>query len=286
MVQFLLDNGMGVNTTFGQCQTYVPPRRSLCLSMYVNNICHRSYIQWALDKKQFEVARCLLRNKADVNYVSLLGWNALFYCWPKAGAGMEISTEEVEFLSKHDYLDVDLVDSWGWTVLHRLAAYGSAIDVRKLIQLGASTSHLRMPLGWSAIFHSAHWGNLGTFVELLKYHPEDIIHAEDARGWTLLHVAASAGREEICRLLLGLGANHRAVSRSSSICMRKSIHGLCCTPSDVAAAQNPAHLRMFGDLLAEFCLDEDTEGESEFVDAWEKMPLLEEMSHQEKVPIL
>lgn len=267
MVQFLLDNGMGVNTTFGQSQT--------------------SYIQWALDKKQYNVARCLLSNKADVNYVSLLGWNALFYCWPKAGMGMEARSEEVEFLSRHDYLDVDLVDRWGWTVLQRLAAYGIAIDVQNLIQLGASLQHLHMPFGWPAIFHAAYWGNLDTFIELLKHYPEDIIRTEDVRGWTLLHVAASAGREEIARLLLSIGANPRAVSRPSFEMMPESIQGLCCTPSEVAAAQGPERLQKFEDVLAEFPFDEDDdeEGGSEFVDALEKMPLLEEVTFLEKAAL-
>ncbi|KAH6687829.1 hypothetical protein F5X68DRAFT_239269 [Plectosphaerella plurivora] len=102
---------------------------------------------------------------------------------------MEVRVEEVEFLSKHDYLDVDLVDKWGWSILQRLAAYGTAIDVRKLIQLGASIHHLHMPFGWPAIFHAAHWGNLDTFLELLNHYPKDIIHAED--------VAAAEGPDRL-----------------------------------------------------------------------------------------
>lgn len=190
---------------------------------------------------------------------------------------MQVRLEEVDFLSRNDMLDVNIVDRSGWTVLQRLAAHGNAADVRKVIHLGADIHHRHVPLGWCAIFHATYFGNPEAFLELLGQYPEEVIGAEDERGWTLLHVAASAGMDDIARSLMKLGANPGAVSKPFYSHMPESIRGLCCTPREVAAAHDAETARKFEDILLEFGIgDETDEGsgdECEFVDALEKIPL-------------
>jgi Ankyrin repeats (3 copies) len=76
-----------------------------------------------------------------------------------------------------------------------------------LIRLGVALMCVAPPLQWSAIHHSVFYGNYGTFIELLPHYVHLDINTPDTRGWTLLHIAASAGHDRIVRHLLSLGAN-------------------------------------------------------------------------------
>jgi ankyrin repeat protein len=146
-------------------------------------------------------------------------------------------------------LDFDLVDNYGWSVIHYAAAYGVDEDVTKLVGLGASLITAALPLGWNAIFHAVFYGNVGTFLVLLQHYDPMIIHATDARGWTLLHIAASAGHDQIVRHLLTVGADPYCLTSPFMSHMPESLFNKRCTPEEVAAAQSPERRERYAKAL-------------------------------------
>ncbi|KAF0319270.1 ankyrin unc44, partial [Colletotrichum asianum] len=256
VVEFLLDNGVNVNMTFGEHQT--------------------SPLQWAIRQKKLDIAETLVSRGADVNHVSMQGWSAVFYLWPKTKIGQDIMLNQIDLLARSGDIELNLIDPWGWTVLHRLAAYGTDLEVRKVITLGADLVIKQLPLKWSAIFHSVFYGNMETLVELMRHYPQSVIFETDERGWTLLHIAASAGHRDITRHLLEAGSDPYAESRPFFSHIPGSIWGRRCTPAEVAAAQSRERLVQYEELLeklgiksAVVLLSDGEEAEEEFWDAVE-----------------
>ncbi|KAK1466229.1 hypothetical protein CCUS01_01078 [Colletotrichum cuscutae] len=251
LVKFLLDNGVNVNTTFGHFQT--------------------SALQWALNEKQFEVAELLVSRGAHVNHVSLRGWTPVVYCWPQIEQTNAVMLEQIRLLSRHEPIDLNIVDRKGWTVLQRVAAYGVALDIRELVRLGADIMIRQKPLQWLPLFHAVFYGNLQTLVELLRHYPDSTAQQPDARGWTLLHVAASAGHWEIARHLLGIGFSPYTRSTPFFSHMPSCIHGKECTPAEVAEAQSPERHSQFQDLLVKLghSIEGWTSGEDSGDEFWD-----------------
>lgn len=211
----LLEFGADIDATFGQLQT--------------------TPLQWAIWQKQLDITRLLLSEGASQDHINTIGWNATFLCWPTLEPEEETMLDFLNLLETYSFQDLDVVDTEGWTVLHRVAAYATPSEVERLIQLGASPERVALPLRWNAIHHAVFYGNYATFVVLLKYY--DIVSLLDDRGWTLLHIAASAGHDKIVRHLLHLKANSAARSLPYHSHMPESLFGLECTPQEVAAAQ-------------------------------------------------
>ncbi|KAK1850764.1 ankyrin unc44 [Colletotrichum chrysophilum] len=163
--------------------------------------------------------------------------------------------DQINILARADDIELNLIDKWGWTLLHRLAAYGTDLEVRRVIKLGADLMIKQLPLGWSAVFHSVFYGNLGTLIELMRHYPQSVIFDTDERGWTLLHIAASAGHRDITRHLLEVGSNPYAESRPFWSHIPESIWGRRCTPAEAAAAQSRERLVQYEDLLEDLGIE-------------------------------
>ncbi len=149
----------------------------------------------------------------------------------------------LNLLDEYDVLDLEVADDQDWTVLDRVAAVGTAREVRRLIELGAKPEKVAMPLRWMAIHQAVFYGNIETFEELRR-HYEKVECLVDERGWTLLHIAASAGHEKVVERLLELGADPGARSyvmdkQELLDRMPQILHGRACNPQEVAAAQSP-----------------------------------------------
>lgn len=145
----------------------------------------------------------------------------------------------LNLLNEYSYQDLDIEDTEGWTALHRVAAYATPSEVVRLIQLGADPEKAALPLKWNAIHHAVFYGNYATFVALLPYYADkSAVSVIDGRGWTLLHIAASAGHENIVRHLLHLGADPMALTYRFPTHMPESITNRACTVREVAAAQS------------------------------------------------
>ena len=184
----------------------------------------------------------------------------------------------LNILAQDSYLDLDIADAQNWTVLDRVAAVGTAKEVRRLIDLGANPYQEAMPLRWTAIHQAVFHGNFATFEELLPEYGETAKHMVDERGWTLLHIAASAGHDSIVRHLLGFGLSPDAKSKPYESHMPERLYGQRCTPQEVAAAQSPDREKAFLEALHEYRLgtgyvmipsDSDSEDEQEFCEAKE-----------------
>ena len=230
MVAELLDNGADVNGSFGQLQTRP--------------------LQWAVWQKQLDIVRLLLRAGALQSHFNTLGWNIAFFCWPGLEPGQQCMLEYLNLLAEDTYQELEVADTEGWTVLHRVAAYGQAAEVKRLLELGAKPEQTASPLNWNAIHHAVYYGNYPAF-EVLVPHYSDIATMTDERGWTLLHIAASAGHYEILLDLLKLGADTQARSRPFRSHMPESLWGKACTPREAAAAQSVERERSYLDALQE-----------------------------------
>jgi ankyrin repeat protein len=186
--------------------------------------------------------------------------------------------EFLNLLAEDSYLDLDVADAQNWTVLDRVAAVGTAKEIRRLIELGANPYQEAAPLRWMAIHQAVFHGNLATFEELLPEYGDTARYMVDDRGWTLLHIAASAGHTEILRQLLKTGGDPDAKSKPYSSHMPERLFNRRCTPREAAAAQSSEKEKEFLDVLREHRLstgyamipsDSDSDDEQEFCEAKE-----------------
>lgn len=158
--------------------------------------------------------------------------------------------EFLNLLAEDDYQDLQVADTEGWTVLHRVAAYGLPDEVERLLELGARPDQTAAPLHWNAIHHAVFYGNYRAFKTLVPYY-SDVATLTDERGWTLLHIAASAGHYDIVIDLIKLGADPDSRTRPFRSHMPESIYGRACSPQEVAAAQGADVERKYLNALQE-----------------------------------
>jgi ankyrin repeat protein len=181
--------------------------------------------------------------------------------------------EFLKILRAECILDLELFDNYNWTVLHRASAFGTAEDVHYLLQLGASPFTEDSTLRWSAIHHAVEAGNWPTFSTLIPSYSNGTNDMVDARGWSLLHVAASVGSKEIIRSLLESGASPDSLSLPCWSRIEPSLYGRRCTPEDVAEGYGPEKHAIYLVVLKDFGVlketDEGIEEEETFWDAEE-----------------
>jgi ankyrin repeat protein len=145
--------------------------------------------------------------------------------------------------------ELDTVDTEGWTVLHRVAAYATAVELLELIKQGARPEQEALPLRWNALHHAVFYGNEETYKALIPYFEHETTSMLDERGWTLLHIAASAGHSNIIQDLLERGADPDALSKPFMSHMPVSVHGLACTARQVALAQSSQREAQYAEAL-------------------------------------
>lgn len=243
----LLDHGTDVNASFGHLQTRP--------------------LQWAVWLRQLDIVRLLLQRGASQDSITAVGWNVPYFCWPRLEPRQPLMLDFLNLLAEDSYQDLEVTDTEGATVLHRVAAYGRPEEVERLIALGAKPEQVALPLRWNAIHHAVFYGNHATFKTLLR-HYADVASLTDERGWTLLHVAASAAlpagddNDQTVRDLLDLGADPQAISKPFKSHMPDSLFGKACTPQDVAAARSSEREAQFLATLRAHELGQD-------LDFWE-----------------
>jgi ankyrin repeat protein len=216
----------------------------------------RTAIQWAFRQKQLEIARILLGHGACIAHVSAWGWTPAFFLWPAPIKSTSSVIEYINAFGNDESIEWEVFDTSGWAVLHRAAAFGNGEEVEALIMYGANPTTAALPLRWTAIHHAVFFGNMDAFVILIDSKYNASVESPDARGWTLLHIAASAGHDAIVRHLLGLGANHHALSVPYFSHMPDELHGRCFMPSRAAAAQSLGRYEQYMNALKDFGLEE------------------------------
>lgn len=237
VVKELLDSGADLEGTFGLLQT--------------------TPLQWSIWHKQLDIVRLLLNRGASQDHINTIGWNVTFFCWPQLRFGTSSMLDYLKLLADDAVQDLDVVDTEGWTVLHRVAAYATAADLLELIRQGARPEHEALPLRWNALHHAVFYGNEATYKALLPYFGNHSITMLDERGWTLLHIAASAGHDAIVRDLLSRGADPDVLSKPFMSHMPESLHGRACTPRQVAAAQSEEREAQYVQALRMCSLEEN-----------------------------
>jgi hypothetical protein len=162
-----------------------------------------------------------------------------------------------------------------WT---EAAAFGTGDEVEALLMFGANPATIALPLRWTALHHAVFYGNLETFLVLIDPKYNASIHSVDARGWTLLHIAASAGHDVIVRHLLSLGVNHKSLSLPYPSHMPDELINKTFTPGRAAFAQSIERYKRYIVALQDFGLEidlfnetfkEDSEDNEVFIDAEE-----------------
>lgn len=117
--------------------------------------------------------------------------------------------------------------------MHRAAAFGTGEDIAALVKRGSSVSLLTC-LNWMPIRCAVRFGNVDTFLELVKHLPPSFPEEKDVRGWTLLHEAASVGSLSMLQILLEHGADPHAKSIATSYVVPRGLENRRLTPADVA----------------------------------------------------
>ena len=180
--------------------------------------------------------RILIENDADLEYVSTIGWSAIFYCWPQMQSTGKEQSEVLKILAEHSVLDFYRMDILEWTAFQRASAFGTSKDIETLLTLGAKPLECTSPLQWTAIHYAVDTGNWSTFSALLPCYGDIIKDIVDERGWSLLHLAASRGHGQIVRHLLWIGANPHLESIPARLYLPETLFDRRCTPEDVAEA--------------------------------------------------
>jgi ankyrin repeat protein len=235
----------------------------------------RSPLDWALQQRHLEIARLLLSRKASLDHVSAHGWTPLFYVW--SGPMQTSSLDYLALLTSACAYTLEFNDSdtQKWPLLHRAATFGTPEDVAQLIRLGASTTSVIPPLQWFAIHEAAFYGKTECFLELLPYYEHLDIDTPDTRGWTLLHIAASAGSDGIVRHLLERGADPYRRSWPWRSHMPETLYGKRCTPAEVARAQSEERYERYVTILQDLGLassiEEDEDEDLVFLDTKETL---------------
>jgi ankyrin repeat protein len=174
-----------------------------------------------------------------LDHISAVGWSPVFYLWPGYDERRTSLVECLEIITARSGIEFEVLDINGWAIIHRAAAYGTVDEVAHLLKLGASIRTTVGPLKWTAIHESVFHGNFPVFLDLLPRYSElnEDINTPDLRGWSLLHIAASAGHDEIIRHLLSLGADPRCRSKPYNSHMPESLYNKRITPGEAAKAK-------------------------------------------------
>jgi ankyrin repeat protein len=119
----------------------------------------------------------------------------MFYCWPDTRACWQDRTEIMKLLHDQSKLVTYEAETKAWTALQRAAAFGNRQDMELMLRIWRACNgdvHSRsQPIGWEAIHYAVQAGNLSTFSVLLEDYSDTVKELFDARGRSLLHIAAT-----------------------------------------------------------------------------------------------
>ncbi|KPM40728.1 hypothetical protein AK830_g5804 [Neonectria ditissima] len=195
LVALLLEQGADVNNPYGKNQT--------------------SPLQWALYQRNLDITRLLVEYGAEGDYVSGLGWTPAFYLFlkrPSMSRGPSSTCNSRDFFSIFSngliFLDLEVSNPRGDTVLRSTVSFGSGEDISGLLALGASPSRTGdrpWRNEWSLMHIAIDADNVSAIKVLLDLECFSNIDDEDYLGWTMLQHAMRLGHIEIVELLLERG---------------------------------------------------------------------------------
>lgn len=213
-----------------------------------------SPLAWALYKRNEVMVRTLLRYGANIHHIARNGWSVLFYLWIDEKTIQPSCLMFLRMLQTADPDDLALVEQQlvgddGYSLLNRAACSGTAEEVNFLVQKGADLSW-KDEFDWGAPFDAVFGDKLENLQTLVQYYP-NFLELRDVRGWTLLHVAAEFGYEDIVRYLLHQGADWQARSWKTNGHVTKDLIGVACTPAEAARSQSREREQRFLKIVEE-----------------------------------
>lgn len=116
---------------------------------------------------QLDIAWFLLGRKACLDHVNAFGWNLPFFCWPKMKAQQPVRLDCLRWILENSAQDFEALDTAGWSVLHRAAAFATPEEVLELVKHGADPRTNDRSWGWNAMHHAVYFGNFANFTALL-----------------------------------------------------------------------------------------------------------------------
>lgn len=126
------------------------------------------------------------------------------------------------------------MSNYGWTPLHRVAAYGTEEGLEFLFRHGALNDIRTKREKWIPIFLAVANDNFATFKKLLSHLGPEDCELKDYRDWSLLHVAAQVGNPRIISLLIQHGCDPYTIACSDHDGIPIRLRHLYLEPGDVA----------------------------------------------------
>lgn len=214
------------------------------------------------------VARILMRQRADPEYITPGGWSVLHYLFD-----WERSSSNTEFFSifADEELSGDVKDVDGWTSLHRCAAFGTAEDVKLLHFLEAPKCLDRCTTnsGLNPIHVAAMMDNVASLEALTQLHRDqqiverphlDALYSVDLNGWTPTHLAAQRGAKTTLKWLLQNGADPHRTTYLTAAWFPEGYEGEALAVKDLAVLSGNDFLEHFARVLEEVGYDITTDG--------------------------
>lgn len=221
---------------------------------------HRSPLQLAAQRNNLDMIRLLLFKHALAEHTDAQGWTAAFYLWSTI-TKMPNQSDILKVLSVDGGCEMGAVGQHNWTALHRAAAFGTADDVRVMLQHGADTQVCTDSLAWNPLHYATLYGNESVICELLRPEYRLDVNSPDRRGWTPIHIAASLGMTTTLCVLLKLGANTHGLTKPTSLNVPTIFQGKELTPQEIAAGYGSENLDKYLQALTDSSLEADILGE-------------------------
>ncbi|CZR69210.1 uncharacterized protein PAC_19110 [Phialocephala subalpina] len=238
----------------------------------------RSPLDRALSCRKMPVARLLMDRGAEFGHINSKGWTPAFSLFGTPSPGFlprDSCGQYLEILAAASFTDFHAQDREGWSIMHRAAAFDTADQISVLLKRYTGLVDVQTyKLCWTPVFCAVQFGNTSTFHELWR-HQRDSIAVVDGRRWTLLHVAANAGRLDIMKFLILEGADTQARTEATEFCVPSDLKGLSITPLQIAKLRGETVLSAFLDAMkaadVEVVKDEKGDIEEIFWPASEKL---------------
>ncbi|KAF7531180.1 hypothetical protein G7054_g9125 [Neopestalotiopsis clavispora] len=230
-----------------------------------------SPIQIAVARNNSQITRLLLNYGADLQYCSAGSWSILHHLF-----------NPDTLFSKNEYYSIfgdeltfdDIRDPKGWTALHRCAAFGTANDVYKLVDLGASsladgyvTLWGRSPLHIAAIMDNVSTLQALTDMYIGDHNMNDgvtqqhaILETADINGWTPLHLAIYSRAMNTAKWLLSKKVDVHKITYRTAIWFPQNQTNVTFSVMDVANMAGEKVLEVFPSLLVDAGYDITTDG--------------------------
>lgn len=175
---------------------------------------------------------------------------------------------------RNDLMFDDIKDSQGWTALHRCAAFGTANDVYKLVDLGASsfvdsyiTTWGRSPLHVAALMNNVSTLQALADLSVSGHNAHDgagqqraILETADINGWTPLHLAIYCKATNAAKWLLGNKVDVHKRTYRTAIWFPENHTDETFSVMDVANMAGEKVLEEFSSLLVNAGYDIATDG--------------------------